>query len=149
MSKNYKYRTYSSHGNYGTNCLFSAILNYIAMIPVGIIMGIAYVIGKILEPIIGSDFKKVKPILEEEKKEKKEENEVLESAFIEDKPEITTNIQIDKKLSVSTNKKNKKLILCPICDNRMIIRTGPYGKFYGCTQYPSCKGKRKISSKRR
>ena len=31
---------------------------------------------------------------------------------------------------------------CPLCGAPMALRSGPYGQFYGCTNYPSCKGKR-------
>ncbi|MDO4798480.1 MAG: topoisomerase DNA-binding C4 zinc finger domain-containing protein [Coriobacteriales bacterium] len=30
---------------------------------------------------------------------------------------------------------------CPKCGANMVLRSGPYGQFYGCTRYPSCKGK--------
>lgn len=29
--------------------------------------------------------------------------------------------------------------LCPACDGIFIEREGPYGKFYGCSNYPNCK----------
>jgi superfamily I DNA and/or RNA helicase len=29
---------------------------------------------------------------------------------------------------------------CPKCGSRMHLRTGRYGKFYGCSKYPYCKG---------
>lgn len=35
--------------------------------------------------------------------------------------------------------------LCPICGNRMVLRTGKYGMFYGCVNYPKCKGTRRIN----
>jgi hypothetical protein len=35
-------------------------------------------------------------------------------------------------------------INCPRCASGMILRTGRYGKFYGCSRFPSCKGTRKI-----
>lgn len=31
---------------------------------------------------------------------------------------------------------------CPDCDGMMVPRSGPYGKFWGCKRYPSCKGTR-------
>ena len=30
------------------------------------------------------------------------------------------------------------------CGGRMVRRTGPYGAFYGCTQYPRCRKTRNI-----
>lgn len=32
---------------------------------------------------------------------------------------------------------------CPKCGSSMVRRTGPYGAFYGCSQYPRCRGTRK------
>ncbi len=32
--------------------------------------------------------------------------------------------------------------LCPLCNNKMILRLGRYGKFFGCTRFPYCKGTR-------
>ena len=31
---------------------------------------------------------------------------------------------------------------CPICGSMTKEKTGRYGKFYGCANYPSCKGSR-------
>ena len=33
---------------------------------------------------------------------------------------------------------------CPRCASGMILRTGRYGRFYGCSRYPSCKGTRPV-----
>ncbi|HEY3110473.1 MAG TPA: topoisomerase DNA-binding C4 zinc finger domain-containing protein, partial [Chloroflexota bacterium] len=30
--------------------------------------------------------------------------------------------------------------LCPLCGREMRERTGPYGKFLGCTGFPACRG---------
>lgn len=137
MGGNYKYRTYSSHGSYGTNCLLSAVLNYIAMIPVGILMGIIYIIGKISEPIFGSDFVKEKKIISVEPL--KEDSMVEECIKKEDNPQ---KILLPSKIIF------KKSLRCPLCSNPMILRNGPYGKFYGCSMYPKCKGISKIRSKK-
>jgi DNA helicase-4 len=32
---------------------------------------------------------------------------------------------------------------CPVCGASMVLRTGPYGQFYGCSSWPSCPGTRK------
>lgn len=29
---------------------------------------------------------------------------------------------------------------CPICHSEMYLREGPFGRFYGCVNYPECKG---------
>jgi|GEM_PF-260722 len=35
---------------------------------------------------------------------------------------------------------------CPKCGAQMALRSGPYGQFYGCTRYPSCRGKLDLSA---
>lgn len=32
--------------------------------------------------------------------------------------------------------------LCPLCNKPMISRSSQYGKFWGCSDYPNCKGTR-------
>ncbi len=32
------------------------------------------------------------------------------------------------------------IINCPQCGSKMALRSGKFGKFYGCTAYPNCKG---------
>ncbi len=32
--------------------------------------------------------------------------------------------------------------LCPNCSSKMISRKGQYGVFWGCSNYPNCKGTR-------
>lgn len=31
---------------------------------------------------------------------------------------------------------------CPTCGSKMVLRKGKYGKFYGCSRYPRCRGTR-------
>ncbi len=54
--------------------------------------------------------------------------------------------------NICKGKKTKKPIyvsqssssaLCPVCNSGMILRTGRYGKFYGCSRFPYCRGTRK------
>ena len=33
-------------------------------------------------------------------------------------------------------------VKCPECDSDMVIRKSTYGSFWGCTNYPNCKGTR-------
>lgn len=36
-------------------------------------------------------------------------------------------------------------VICPKCRvNKMTLRSGKYGQFYGCSAYPACKGTRKV-----
>ena len=44
--------------------------------------------------------------------------------------------------SSSTARSRDTAPSCPKCGAPMELRSGPYGKFYGCSRYPSCKGKR-------
>ncbi len=44
--------------------------------------------------------------------------------------------------SVNTIYNNQ--IKCPWCGAGMVIRHGKYGKFYGCSQFPKCRGTRKV-----
>lgn len=37
-------------------------------------------------------------------------------------------------------------VACDLCGSAMYIRSGRYGKFYGCSQYPKCKGIKQIPS---
>jgi hypothetical protein len=41
--------------------------------------------------------------------------------------------------------KNSETLLCPKCGSKLIIRTGLYGKFYGCSNYPNCRYTRNIN----
>lgn len=34
---------------------------------------------------------------------------------------------------------------CPKCNSRMILRNGKYGKFYGCSKFPYCRGTREFN----
>ena len=34
--------------------------------------------------------------------------------------------------------------ICPRCKGKLVLRDGPYGKFYGCINYPQCTFKKKI-----
>lgn len=36
-----------------------------------------------------------------------------------------------------------KSLECPRCGNALVVRKGPYGKFYGCSNFPRCKHKLK------
>lgn len=40
---------------------------------------------------------------------------------------------------------NERLLVCPKCGGHLVIRNGPYGQFYGCSNYPNCRYKKNIS----
>jgi hypothetical protein len=33
---------------------------------------------------------------------------------------------------------------CPVCHSNVVLRTGKFGKFYGCSKFPKCRGTRKV-----
>jgi hypothetical protein len=33
---------------------------------------------------------------------------------------------------------------CPTCRNQMVLRNGSYGEFWGCENYPHCKGTKRV-----
>ena len=35
---------------------------------------------------------------------------------------------------------------CPECGSETVLREGKYGKFYGCIDFPKCRGTRDFSS---
>lgn len=39
---------------------------------------------------------------------------------------------------------NRKYNICPKCNTSMIIKKGSLGYFFGCKDYPNCKGKKKL-----
>jgi hypothetical protein len=42
---------------------------------------------------------------------------------------------------VYERKQKEKLLICPRCGGNLILRKGPYGRFYGCSNYPKCRYK--------
>jgi len=47
---------------------------------------------------------------------------------------------LSSKICVDCRNKQK---LCPLCNSNMVLRNGRYGKFFGCSKFPYCKGTRK------
>ncbi len=45
-------------------------------------------------------------------------------------------VRVNKSQPVLTDK------TCPRCSSKMILRSGKYGKFYGCSRFPYCRGTR-------
>ena len=39
--------------------------------------------------------------------------------------------------------KTSSILNCPLCASIMQLRTGKYGEFWSCIQYPGCRGTRK------
>ena len=66
------------------------------------------------------------------------------------KNKIIINNIVDKKLRKRHVEKIKELKefyddkICPVCGSKLKLRTGKYGNFFGCTNYPKCKYTRKV-----
>lgn len=39
---------------------------------------------------------------------------------------------------------DKPKLQCPKCGGQMKLREGKFGKFWGCSDFPKCKGSRKV-----
>lgn len=48
------------------------------------------------------------------------------------------------KSNIYERERNIEALICPNCKGELVIRTGEYGQFYGCSNYPKCKFLRKI-----
>lgn len=44
----------------------------------------------------------------------------------------------------TTYKSSLRGLNCPKCRNSMVVRMGQYGKFLGCSHFPTCKGSRSV-----
>jgi hypothetical protein len=64
--------------------------------------------------------------------------EKLRSANIQDPVAKKEHIEQVHEHTVERELKEKALI-CPRCSGNLVIREGPYGKFYGCSNYPKCR----------
>lgn len=53
------------------------------------------------------------------------------------------NCQVNQKIYKRLKKYIEKEPKCPVCNSDMVLRTGKYGKFYGCSKFPYCKGTKK------
>jgi len=42
---------------------------------------------------------------------------------------------------VNERKEKERSLVCPRCGGDLVARVGPYGKFYGCSNYPKCRYK--------
>ncbi|HRO65441.1 MAG TPA: topoisomerase DNA-binding C4 zinc finger domain-containing protein, partial [Candidatus Dojkabacteria bacterium] len=65
--------------------------------------------------------------------------------FSEGKPiELLDGFKLIKLIKLTES--NKKVVIpkvtqsvCPKCGSSLILKSGKYGEFYGCTKYPECK----------
>ena len=57
-------------------------------------------------------------------------------ALLENKSDITKEEHIQ---NIKEQQFNLRCGYCPRCGNKLIIKTGKYGEFWGCSNYPKCK----------
>ena len=67
-----------------------------------------------------------------------ETKELLEAKNIKDKSARKVHVK-----KIKSNMKDKEIkeknMICPKCGNKLIERSGKYGEFIGCSNYPKCK----------
>lgn len=51
----------------------------------------------------------------------------------------------DIKTNIAERKEKEKALVCPRCEGDLIIRSGKYGDFYGCSNFPKCRYNKAIS----
>lgn len=49
------------------------------------------------------------------------------------------------KQNIYNRKQSVKALICPNCGGELQLRNGPYGSFYGCSNYPRCKFTKKYN----
>lgn len=48
-------------------------------------------------------------------------------------------------VTITTEQLAEEGITCPECHSKMIVRSGKFGQFAGCSMFPSCRGTRSLS----
>ncbi len=64
----------------------------------------------------------------------------LHEVNIQDKEAKKEHVHQVRKYAYERKQKEKSLV-CPRCGGNLVVRNGPYGKFYGCSSYPKCRYK--------
>lgn len=64
----------------------------------------------------------------------------LDEVFIQDKQAIKEHVYQVREHAYERRQKERSLV-CPRCGGELVVRDGPYGKFYGCLNYPGCRYK--------
>lgn len=65
-----------------------------------------------------------------------EQIEEINEILLSNESELTSEDHVS---SVLRDKRNIAAKICPRCAGNLILRRGPYGEFYGCSNYPECK----------
>lgn len=85
-------------------------------------------------------------------------------SFVNEKPEKLSEFQIENLYGFLESKRAKNITelehilsinktlqdinnnICPRCKGKLVIRNGRYGQFYGCSNFPKCKFKKRINT---
>ena len=67
-----------------------------------------------------------------------ETKELLEAKNIKDKSARKVHVK-NIKSNIKDKEIKEKNMICPKCGNKLIERSGKYGEFIGCSNYPKCK----------
>jgi hypothetical protein len=63
---------------------------------------------------------------------------LLQQSSVKDRGLKTQHVERIK-WNVKIKDMKTKALLCPKCEGKLVKRTGQYGEFYGCSNYPQCK----------
>ena len=66
---------------------------------------------------------------------------VVEKLSLLNSREFVDNATHIKNIKVAKNEMNNKVAagICPLCGGKLVERSGKFGSFYGCSNYPKCK----------
>ena len=59
-----------------------------------------------------------------------------------------TNPEVQKRDATPPERKESRLMTCPLCGGKLVERSGPYGPFLGCAGYPRCRYVQRLPRKR-
>jgi len=71
-------------------------------------------------------------------------SEELRGIFDGFKNAVSAEKRKPEAITDSINSKNSDAPICDKCEGRMVVRNGPYSKFWGCSNYPNCKNTKSI-----
>ena len=69
---------------------------------------------------------------------KKEEIDKIYQTLIQAKTKLSTRKHVS---NIQNTKKDLINEICPRCQAKLVLKTGQYGEFYGCSNFPKCKFK--------
>lgn len=76
----------------------------------------------------------------------KKHGDIVEKSTVEDG--VIATIKVEPLSNQSIDHPETEIKICPKCSKKLIEKRGKYGKFYGCTGYPTCRYTEKLVSVR-